>query len=78
MQGGRGPGAVKISRVDDGHGSFLKAYQGMGSPEYPTAMQIEELKRASQLPEPEVMHLGAQAEIAITIPANGVALLELA
>jgi xylan 1,4-beta-xylosidase len=78
VQGGRRHGAVKISRVDEGHGSFLKAYQSMGSPEYPTAKQIEELKRASQLPEAEVMHLGAQAEIAITIPANGVALLELA
>ncbi len=78
VQGGRRHGTVKISRVDEGHGSFLKAYQGMGSPEYPTAKQLEELKRASQLPEPVVMHLGAQAEIAITIPANGVALLELA
>jgi beta-xylosidase len=78
VQDGRRHGAVKISRVDGDHGSFQKAYQSMGSPEYPTAKQIEELKRASQMPEPEVMHMSAQGELAITIPANGVALLELA
>jgi xylan 1,4-beta-xylosidase len=70
-------GLVKVSRVDSEHGSFMNAYQNMGSPEYPTSKQIEELKRASQLPEAEVRHLDAEGEISVFIPANGVALLEL-
>ena len=78
LEGGRKHGQFKISRVDGEHGSFMHAYQEMGSPEYPTEKQIELLKRASQLPEPEVRSLSAGGEITVSIPANGVALLELA
>ena len=78
LLGEHGHKPVKVSRVDGEHGSFMTAYKSMGSPEYPTAKQIEALKQASQLPAPEMLHLGAQGEISITIPANGVALLELA
>jgi len=78
LEGERRHGLVKISRIDSEHGSFNHAYQAMESPEYPTANQIEELKRASRLPEPEVRQLSAQGEITLSIPANGVALLELA
>ena len=77
LDGGRKHGSVKITRVDSDHGSFMHVYQGMGNPEYPTAKQIEELKRASQLPEPEVRHLGAGGDISVSIPGKGVALLEL-
>ena len=78
LEGERKHGLFKISRVDGEHGSFMHAYQEMGSPEYPTEKQIEQLKRASQLPEPEVRHLSAGGEITVSIPANGVTLLELA
>jgi xylan 1,4-beta-xylosidase len=72
------PGAVKITQIDSKHGSFYPAYVAMGSPEYPTAKQIQQLKRAGTLPDPEVRHLSAQGEITVSIPANGVALLESA
>lgn len=75
LEGKRGP--VRISRVDTEHGNLNRAYRTMGSPEYPTAKQIEELKSASSLPEPERTHLNAQGEITLSIPPNGVALLEL-
>jgi xylan 1,4-beta-xylosidase len=78
LQGARKHNRVKISRVDNDHGSFSYAYLAMGSPEYPTAKQIEDLKRASLLPEPEVGHLSAQGTLTVSIPANGVALLEMA
>ena len=71
-------GAVKITHIDSKHGSFYPAYVEMGSPEYPTAKQIQQLKRAGTLPDPEVRHLSAQGEITLSIPANGVALLESA
>lgn len=76
VQGRHGP--VRISRVDNEHGNFNRAYKAMGDPQYPTSSQIEELKSASRLAEPEVRHLDAQGEITIAIPANGVALLEVA
>jgi xylan 1,4-beta-xylosidase len=75
LHGGQKHGRVNISRVDSDHGDFNRAYQKMGSPEYPTMQQIEELKRASALPEPEIAHLEVNGEITISIPPNGVALL---
>ena len=69
---------VKITQIDSKHGSFYQAYVAMGSPEYPTPKQIRELKRAGGLPGPEVRHLSALGEITLSIPANGVALLESA
>lgn len=78
VQGARKHIQVKMSRVDGEHGSAVPAYERMGRPAYPTAQQIEQLKRASQLPEPEALHLSAEGEITVSIPANGLALLELA
>jgi hypothetical protein len=40
--------------------------------------QIDELKRATSLPEPEIVHVEGYGQIRITIPPNGIALLELA
>jgi len=78
LQGEHRRGRVTISRVDSDHGDFNRAYQKMGSPEYPTETQIAELKHASALPEPEIGHLDGNGQIRITIPPNGIALLELA
>jgi xylan 1,4-beta-xylosidase len=77
LQGEDMHGRVNISRVDSDHGDFNRAYQKMGSPEYPTVQQIAELKRASALPEPEIAHLDANGQITISIPPNGIALVSL-
>ena len=66
---------VTIRRVDSDHGDFNRAYQKMGSPEYPTIKQVAELKSASALPEPEIAHLDANGQIGLSIPPNGIALL---
>ncbi len=78
VQGDHRRGRVNISRVDSEHGDFNHAYQKMGSPAYPTAQQIAELKRASALPQPEAAHLDGNGQITISIPPNGIALLTLA
>ncbi|HEV2486547.1 MAG TPA: glycosyl hydrolase family 39 [Terracidiphilus sp.] len=67
-----------ITRIDETSGNFRRAYQEMGSPAYPTAVQIEELKQRSQLANPEIVRLNAQRQIRISVPPNGVALVELA
>jgi len=77
LQGAHKHGRVKISRVDKEHGDLSHAYQKIGSPEYPTEQQIAEMKRASALPEPEIVILDGNREVTLSIPPNGVALLEL-
>lgn len=67
-----------ITRVERNSGNLKSAYESIGSPAYPTVRQIEELKQRSALAKPESVALNARGEIAINIPANGVALIELA
>jgi xylan 1,4-beta-xylosidase len=75
LQGVHKHAGVNISRVDDDHGDFNRAYQKMESPEYPTVKQIAELRLASALPVPEVAHLDGNGQITLSIPPNGIALL---
>lgn len=65
-----------ISRVDAEHGDFHAAYAKMGSPRYPTASQVQQLRRAAQLPVPETQRFRA-GQLTLTLPPYGLALLEL-
>ena len=69
--------SVSILRVDENSGNMSQAYRKMGSPQYPTVDQIAELKKESQLKPAEIVHLDALGQVNLTIPPNGVALLEL-
>jgi xylan 1,4-beta-xylosidase len=70
---------LAVTHVDESHGSALPAYRQMGSPQYPTARQLEELRHAAQLPSPETSLVagGKLTEIPIELPPSGIALLEL-
>jgi hypothetical protein len=52
----------------------------MGSPQYPTPDQISQLRAAAELSKPEIVALpsGEPSQFTITVPPNGVALLEFA
>jgi xylan 1,4-beta-xylosidase len=65
-----------ISRLDSTHGSLLDAYAALGRPTYPSAGQIESLRKAAQLPPPEkvLVHNGS---IHLVLPPQGLALIEL-
>jgi xylan 1,4-beta-xylosidase len=65
-----------VSRVDVNHGDPLPAYEKMGSPVYPTASQLETLRQAAQLPSPQEQKLN-QGSLTLTIPAQGLAVIEL-
>ncbi|MGB6773224.1 MAG: glycosyl hydrolase family 39, partial [Terriglobales bacterium] len=67
---------ASISRVDGDHGDFHAAYEKMGSPRYPTQAQIEELRRATNLPHPEESKL-KDNQLTLTLPAHGLAVIEL-
>jgi len=68
--------SVAISRLDHEHGDFHSVYEEMNSPRYPTPPQIQQLRRASELPEPETLKLKGD-ELTLTLPPHGLALIEL-
>jgi xylan 1,4-beta-xylosidase len=65
-----------ISHLDRGHGDFHSVYEKMGSPRYPTQTQIQDLRRAAELPHPEPAEL-ENGELTLTVPAHGLAVIEL-
>jgi xylan 1,4-beta-xylosidase len=67
---------ASISRVDRDHGDFHQAYEKMGSPRHPTQAQIQDLRNATKLPDPENRKL-KNNELTLTLPAHGLAVIEL-
>jgi xylan 1,4-beta-xylosidase len=65
-----------ITFVDREHGDVRDAYEKMGSPRYPTQAQIQELRRAAELPSPETRKLKNNA-LELTLPAQGLATIEV-
>lgn len=76
VKGFTGHHRALIFRVDSTHGSLLGAYNAMGSPIYPTPKQVEELRRAAELPPPEIKAL-QHGQLTVGLPAQGLALIEL-
>jgi xylan 1,4-beta-xylosidase len=64
-----------IQRLDSSHGSLLAAYEAMGRPAYPSEKQIEELRRAAELPKPEEIMLHA-GELKLAVPPQSLILIE--
>lgn len=64
-----------VTRVDEQHGNLARAWKDIGSPPYPTADQIADLKMRSQLPGPESLPVNKQG-VSLSVPPNGVALVE--
>jgi xylan 1,4-beta-xylosidase len=65
-----------IRRVDAAHGDSLGAWKKMGSPKYPTAAQIAELRTAAETGPPEVKSLhGGRLEL--PLPPMGLAVVEI-
>jgi xylan 1,4-beta-xylosidase len=65
---------ITLERVDATHGNPLPTYVAMGSPQYPTATQIEQMNLDSALPPPERLRLEAGA-LHLTLPPNGLFLV---
>lgn len=76
---GARPGApVRVRFVDQERGSAIPAWRAMGSPKLPTMAQIAALRRASEIPPATPMRLDAHGRLSLTLPPEGVALIELA
>ena len=65
-----------VYEVDPGHGDVHAAYEKMGSPQYPTQAQIQQLKKAAELPAAETYDL-KNDELTLTLPSYGLALVEV-
>lgn len=73
-------GSIEISNVNAQVGSALPKWKQMGSPRYPTAEEIKQLKLAAELPPLEVRPFPgspASSELSIEVPPDGLALLEI-
>jgi xylan 1,4-beta-xylosidase len=67
---------VAIRRVDANDGDTLALWQKMGSPQYPTQAQLEQLRQESRLPGPEFDDL-VNGTLTLELPVNGLAVLQL-
>jgi xylan 1,4-beta-xylosidase len=66
----------RLWRLDSNHGNVIKAFDAMGRPDFPTGAQIEELRTAGRLADPEDVALGG-GSLDVDIPPQGLVLLEL-
>ena len=73
----KGHNSVKISHVNHTVGTAKPLWEKMGKPEYPTQDQLMELRKAAELPPPNDAVLDNDGALTITLPAGGLALLEL-
>jgi xylan 1,4-beta-xylosidase len=68
---------ASIQQVDPEHGDALVEYEKMGSPGYPTAAQLTQLRAAAALAPPVVRHLDA-GSLQLEIPPDGLMLVTIA
>lgn len=76
VKGLTGPHRVLISRLDATHGSLLRLYDSMGTPTYPIPQQLEDLRRAAELPAPEIKIL-RRSRLTLELPPQGLVLIEI-
>ena len=69
-------GKARVTIVDKEHGSPLPAYEKMGSPQFPTRAQIENLRNAAALPAAQE-HTIKNGELELTLQPHALALIEI-
>jgi xylan 1,4-beta-xylosidase len=67
---------VTIQQVDKDHGNVLKQYAAMGSPQYPTPVQVEQLNRETSLSAPQQLQL-KNGELELSLSENALLLLKI-
>jgi xylan 1,4-beta-xylosidase len=68
--------SARVTVVDDDHGSPLPLYKKMGSPQFLTRSQIEELRAAASLPAAKTMPLQGST-LTLRLPSHALALVEI-
>jgi xylan 1,4-beta-xylosidase len=70
-----GTRSVRIQTLDGEHGNFAGAYLRMGSPRYPTAGQLDELRKSAALAAPVLRPLDEKGRLSLDIPPDGLVLI---
>jgi xylan 1,4-beta-xylosidase len=65
-----------ISRVDAQHGDVHAEYAKMGEPRFPSREQIQQLRRAGELPAPEKREI-KNGELELSLAAHALAVIEV-
>jgi xylan 1,4-beta-xylosidase len=68
--------SARVLRLDADHGDVHGAYVRLGSPQYPTPVELEALIKASALPAPEDLGI-VNERVSVTLPADGLATIEV-
>jgi xylan 1,4-beta-xylosidase len=76
LRGLAGRHRVALYRLDATHGSLTATYDKLGKPQYPTQVQIAQLRRASEIPPPESILL-ENGKLTISLPPQGLVLIEI-
>jgi len=71
-----GAQTARVTIVDKEHGSPLPAWEKMGRPAFPTAAQIEALRKAAALPTAKEQHLTSDS-LRLTLQPHALALIEI-
>ncbi len=75
FQGGHYKHAL-VSTLDPDHGDVHSIYEKMGSPRYPSQLQIQQLKQAAEIPTAAERKLKG-GELTLTLPSYALALIEV-
>lgn len=76
LKGIGGHSRATIRRVDASHGDTLDAWKKMGSPQFPTRQQVEELKKDAEIGAPEAVPVRGN-RLSVKLPPMGLALVEI-
>jgi xylan 1,4-beta-xylosidase len=77
FKGGIAAQSARVTIVDKEHGSPLPAYDSMHRPDSPSVQQIEMLRKAAALPQPQTLQL-KNGSITLRLQPHALALVELA
>lgn len=58
-------------------GSPFPMWRKLGSPQYPTPAQMDQIRSSAEIAVPEVRRLGKGGTLSVDLPPEGIALIEL-
>jgi xylan 1,4-beta-xylosidase len=73
----KNPENVRVFLVDDDHGSPLKLWNSMGSPDFPSRDQQAALRKAAELPPPLTTSF-ADGQLSVLLQPQALAVIEFA
>jgi xylan 1,4-beta-xylosidase len=77
FRGAAAGAAARISYVDMERGSPFPIWRKLGSPQYPTPSQVDQIRASAEIAAPETRRLGKGGTLSIDLPPEGIALIEL-